>query len=230
MNWMRQYLHAIKEYAKDYVLENTGLKFLALLITAVLWLSVASRPVSQVTFTNVPIMFQNLPETPPLVPSKYDASSARVYLEGPRDVIDSLRPSSISVVADMSKVEPGVRVIALKLDSSLLPPSVHAREISPASVRVTVERQIEKEVIVMPRFDGQPRQGYEVINWTVRPQSVRIVGTESAMRDITQVSTETVSLSDLADAFTSQVKIDLGDASANVNLREERSRNVTLTV
>ena len=33
-------LKVLKEYAKDYVLENTGLKVLALLITAVIWLSV----------------------------------------------------------------------------------------------------------------------------------------------------------------------------------------------
>ena len=31
---MSQYLRGLKEYARDYVLENTGLKVLALLITA----------------------------------------------------------------------------------------------------------------------------------------------------------------------------------------------------
>ena len=54
---MQRYLTAIREYLKDYILENTGLKVLALLITAVLWLSVASRPVQQVTLRNVPSCF-----------------------------------------------------------------------------------------------------------------------------------------------------------------------------
>jgi hypothetical protein len=50
MDWMNDYLKALKEYARPRA-ENTGLKVLALLITAVLWLSIASRPVSQVART-----------------------------------------------------------------------------------------------------------------------------------------------------------------------------------
>src|SRR2546421_3757711 len=98
MGKMLQYQVALKEYAKDYILENTGLKVLALLITGVLWLSVASRPVSQVTLKDVPIEFHNLPDSSNLIVSKYDTLSARVYVEGPRDVVDSLQPSAVSVV------------------------------------------------------------------------------------------------------------------------------------
>src|SRR5437879_4668911 len=112
MDWMSQYLKGLKEYARDYVLENTGLKVLALLITAVLWLSVASRPVSQTALNGVPIELFNLPVSPePLTVSKYETLTARVYLEGPRDVLDALRSGQLSVTADMSNVEPGVRVI-----------------------------------------------------------------------------------------------------------------------
>ena len=64
MDWMNQYLKGLKEYARDYVLENTGLKVLALLITGVLWLSIASRPVSQTALNGVPIELFNLPVSP----------------------------------------------------------------------------------------------------------------------------------------------------------------------
>src|SRR5215467_6708471 len=116
MDWLLHYWKYVKEYARDYVLENTGLKVLALLITAVLWLSVASRPVNQVPIPNVPIEFINLSQSPSLAVSKYDTLSARVFVEGPRDVLDSLRPSQLAVVADMTGVEQGVRVIPLRLD------------------------------------------------------------------------------------------------------------------
>jgi YbbR domain-containing protein len=227
MDRMRHYLSALKEYAKDYILENTGLKVLALLITAVLWLSVASRPVRQVTLQNVPVEFRNWPESPNLTVSKYDTLSARVYLEGPRDVVESLRPSEVSVIADMTGVEPGVRVRPLLLDVSGFPASVKG-EVEPRSIRVTVEKVIQKEVPIIPRFDGQPPAGYEVISWQITPTTVRISGAESQTRDITEVSTETVSLADKTQTFSDSVAIDIG--SPNLNISEQGHRAVMLTV
>src|SRR5262245_2566793 len=121
MEWMGDYFKVVKEYARDYVLENTGLKVLALLITGVLGLVVASRPVSQIALNGVPIEFYNLPESPNLTVSKYDTLAARVYLEGPRDVLDSLRAGQFTVSADMTGVQPGVRVIQLRIESNRLP-------------------------------------------------------------------------------------------------------------
>ncbi|MGA9768680.1 MAG: CdaR family protein [Blastocatellia bacterium] len=228
MNRVWHYLSAVKEYAKDYILENTGLKVLALLITAVLWLSVASRPVRQVTLQNVLVEFRNWPESPNMIVSKYDTLSARVYLEGPRDVVDSIRPSEVSVIADMTGVEPGVRVRPLILDASRLPASVKGKEVEPRSIRVTVERVNQKEVPILPRFDGQPPNGYEVISWQITPATVRISGAESQTRDITEVSTETVSLADKTHTFSESVAIDIG--SPNLNISDGGHRNVMLTI
>jgi len=226
MDRVWHYLSAVKEYAKDYILENTGLKVLALLITAVLWLSVASRPVRQVTLQNVPIEFRSLPES--LIVSKYDTILARVYLEGPRDVVDSVRPSEVSVIADMTGVEPGVRVRQLTFDTSRLQASVKGREVEPRSIRVTVERVIQKDVPITPRFDGQPPPGYEVISWQITPATVQISGAESQTRDITEASTETVSLGDKTHTFSESVAIDIG--SPNLNISEQGHRTVMLTV
>ncbi|HKP84522.1 MAG TPA: CdaR family protein, partial [Blastocatellia bacterium] len=216
MDKVIHYLVVLKEYAKDYILENTGLKVLALLITGVLWLSVASRPVVQVVFSNVPIAFKNLPVSPNLT-IKSDTLTARVYLEGPRDQIDSLRASEVTVVGDMEGVEPGIRLISLQLDRSRLPANIKAREVVPSSIRVMVERVIEKEVPVSPQFEGQPPPGYEVINWQISPTMVRIVGAESEVRDIKEVSTETVSLAGKTAPFSDLVKIIIGSSNLNIS-------------
>jgi len=209
-------------------LENTGLKVLALLITAVLWLSVASRPVSQVPIPNVPIEFLNLNQMPNLTVSKYDTLSARVLVEGPRDILDSLRPAQLSVAADMLNVEPGVRVIPLKVDPTRLPASVKVRDIEPRSIRVTVERVIQKYVPVKPRFEGQPAAGFELVNWQLTPNSVQIAGAESLVRDVTEVSTETVRLNERTESFSEMVAIDIG--SPNLWISDESGRRVMLQV
>lgn len=228
MDKLRRTLAVLKEYAKDYVLENTGLKVLALLITAVIWLSVALRPVGRVTLHEVPIEFANLPVSANLTVSKFDTLTAQVYLEGPRDVVDSLRPSEVSVLADMSDVEPGVRVRQLSLDTSRLPASIKNWEVEPRTIRVTVEKMIEKEVSIVPRFDGQPPAGYEVIGWQVLPPSVHVVGAESLVKEITQVSTETVRLGEKTSPFSNPVAIDIG--SPSISISDPNRRTVMLTV
>ena len=228
MNWFGNYRDAIREYARDYVLENTGLKVLALLITAVLWLSVASRPVTQIALNSVPIEFHNWPESPNLTVSKYDTLNARVYLEGPREVIDSMRGAQFNVAADMTGVEPGVRLIPLNIDTKSLPANVRVKDIEPRKIRVTVERVVEREVPIVPRFEGKPPPNFEVIDWHINPDTVKIGGAESQVHDITEVSTETVSLNDRAAAFTDLVAIDIG--SPNLSLSESSGGKVTLSV
>ena len=226
---MGKYLEAIKEYARNYILENTGLKVLALLITAVLWLSVASRPVSRVTLRDVPIEFRNLPDLPTLIVSKADTLTAQVFVEGARDAIDALRSGEVAVVAEMSGVtEPGVRVIRLKLDTSHLPASLKATSFEPRSIGVTVERVIEKELPIVPRFDGQPPPGFELIRWQISPATVRVSGAESQVRDVTELSTETVSLAHKTEPFNDRVAIYKG--ALNLNIIDEGGNDVTLSV
>lgn len=225
---MKKYLEVVKEYARDYVVENTGLKVLALLITAVLWLSIASRPVNRVTLRDVPIEFGNLP-SPSLIVSKKDALVAQVSVEGPRDAIDALRSGEVVVVADMSDVEPGVRVIRLKLDTGRLPSSVKVREVEPRTIGVTVERVIEKEVPIKPRFDGPPPDGFELIGWQIMPHSVRVSGAESQMRDVAELSTETVSLARRTESFTID-PVAIYKGALNLNIIDEGGTDVRLNV
>ena len=221
------WLNTVKEYGRDYALENTGLKFLALLITAVLWLSVASRPVSEITMYNIPVEFK-IPDSPPLTVSKYDPPPLiRVNLRGPRDVLDALRLSDVTAFADLHNIEPGVRVVTLQVDQSRLPVSLVTR-VEPHSVRVTVERIVETEVPVRPRFEGEPPAGYEVISTNTSPTAIQIVGAESQVRDIHAVSTESIRLDKRIAPFSDWVAIDLGNPS--VNFKDESSRKVMLTV
>src|SRR5262245_6214927 len=225
MDRIRYWLGILYDYAKDYVLENTGLKILALLITAVLWLSVASRPVTEVTLHGVQIELASVPTG--LVPTKFDTLSASVTLRGPRDVLDTLRSGDVGLRADLTGVEPGVRVITVRLDRNRLPANVDEVSIDPYSVRVTIEREATREVTVRPRFDGEPAPGYAVLNWQVSPPTIQVAGAQSQVRDIAEVSTETVSLSGKTGPFTEFVAIDIGSTSINM---EGDNRTVNLTV
>jgi YbbR domain-containing protein len=214
MHWMSRYFKALREYARDYVLENTGLKVLALLITGVLWLSVASRPASQISLNNIPIDLD--PNDSSLIVSKQNTATARVYLEGPREALESLRGGQFSVTADLSDIEPGVRVIPLKIEPNRLPANVSVKEIEPRTIRITVERAIEKEVPITPRWEGGLPAGYEVIDWKIVPSTVKISGAESLIREIIEVSTESVRLTDKTGPFNATVAIDIGSPNLSI--------------
>src|SRR5215471_15756468 len=98
MDTIRYWLGILYDYAKDYVLENTGLKILALLITAVLWLSVASRPVTEVVLHGVQIELATIP--PVRQPTKSVTLSASVTVRGARHVLDTVRAGDSELKAD----------------------------------------------------------------------------------------------------------------------------------
>ncbi|HEU4391636.1 MAG TPA: CdaR family protein [Blastocatellia bacterium] len=210
----------LKEFARDYLLENTALKILALLITAVLWLSVASQPVT--TINNVPVVL-NLRDAPDLVVSKSETMSARVVLRGPREVLDGLGPNDLTVVADLAGAEPGVRVIPLQVDRSRLPSSVQARSVEPKTVSVTIERVVKRDVGIEPRFQGDVPAGFEV-KWEVIPSRIKIRGLANQLGGINQVSTESINIRGKIGQFTEQVAVDIG--IPNVGVAEDEPDRV----
>jgi YbbR domain-containing protein len=99
--------------------------------------------------------------------------------------------------------------------------------VDPRRVRITVERQLTREVKVQPRFEGEPPEGYEVYQWSIIPATVSLRGAASNVEAVTEVSTETVSLAGRQESFRDEVAIDIGDT--NVSIGDDR-RSVTLVV
>jgi YbbR domain-containing protein len=180
-----------------------------------------------VTLNPVAIEFSN--PSPDLTLSKFDTLSAKVFLRGPKDVIDSLRSSDLAVVADLQGIEPGVRVIPLKIDVKRLPPSIDEQsiEIEPRNIRVTIERLVEVELPVNPRIEGEVPQGYEIYQVVITPRTVKVNAPASHIKDVATVSTESVNVAGKTETFSQQVAIDTG--SPNVNINEE-SQKVRLTI
>jgi YbbR domain-containing protein len=118
--------------------------------------------------------------------------------------------------------------VTLEVEPNRLPASVKVKAIDPQKVRVTVERVIEKEVPIVPRFEGEPPPGHQVVDWQITPASVQIGGAESQVQQTTEVTTETVRLTDRTESFSQQVAIDIG--SPNLSISNDAPSKVTLTV
>lgn len=191
--------------ARHIHIENKGLKLLALLL-AILLFAVSRQPVSDVKLFNVPLEYRGLSPNVEISGDVEQTVSLRV--RGPRDVVRSLTPNQLSVVADLTSKEPGERVVQLQAgDVSLPDNAIRVMQIEPASIRLLLEPKLRKRVAVEAQFMGQLAEGVEIYHVSAQPAEIDIEGPQSQLNKVGRLLTETVNLSGRSADF--QVTVDV---------------------
>lgn len=194
-------------------IENKGLKALSLLL-AVLLFVVSRQPVIDLRLMGVSIEYRGLSPGVKIVGDAEQTVSLR--LSGPRDIVRSLTPNQLLVIADLSGKGPGERVVQLKVDESFLPDNVKVMQIEPASIRIKLEPNVTKRVRVEARFSGRVVEGREFYGAELYPGEVEIEGPLSIVDKMDRVLTEKVSL-DRRDAdFQTAVEVEIPQDSLRV--------------
>ena len=189
------------------VIANPGWKLLSLAIALAVWGVVANEP-ELATFTTAGIEYKNLPED--LEISSEPVSTVKLELRGPsgqlRGVSDGASPE---VILDMSDVRVGERTFPIGDGNVRLVRGVQLVRAIPSLVRIRFERHAQRTVKVTPRFHD--RDGYEVADYTVNPDSVAVAGPASHIAQIETVVTDTVNVPGRAGAFEYPVNTFLDD-------------------
>jgi YbbR domain-containing protein len=176
---------------------NPGWKLLSLAIAVVVWGVVANEPELS-TFTTAGIEYKNLPEG--LEISSEPVSAVKLELRGPsgqlRGVSDGASPE---VILDMSDVRVGERTFPIGDGNVRLVPGVQLVRAIPSLVRIRFERHAQRTVKVTPRLHD--RDGYEVADYTVNPDSVAIAGPASHIAQVETVVTDTVNVPGRVGSF-----------------------------
>lgn len=195
-------------------IENKGLKLLSLLL-AILLFAVSRQPISDLKLFNVPLEFRGL--SPNVEISGAFDQTVSVRVRGPRDIVRSLTPNQLSVVADLTSKEAGERTVQLRPDDVSLPDdSIQVIQIEPASIPLYLELKLRKSVAVEAQFTGQLAEGLEVYRTSIEPQSVEIEGPQSQINKIGRVLTETVNLSGRNRDFAATVDVETPHRSLRV--------------
>lgn len=190
---------------RHFHIENKGLKLISLLLAFLLFI-VSRQPQREVLLVGVPIVYANLNSG--LEISSNVPATANVRLQGPQDLVRSIMPNQIEVLADLSNKAPGERVAQLKPTDST-PRDVKVLRIEPASIELQIEVTQRKIVPIEVPLTGQAAPGFEKLGYKVEPPTIGIEGPQSKISKVTSAPTESISLDSRRESFQTPVDIDL---------------------
>jgi YbbR domain-containing protein len=202
---------------------HLGLKFLAIALATLLWLTVAGEQVVE-RGMRIPIEFLNKPQDLEIVgdpPTLVD-----VRISGSSTLLSRMDPGEVSAVLDLSAARPGTRIFPLRTASVRLPYGVEVSQIIPSTVQLELERAASRTVNVRPAIEGEPAPGFVVGSVVPSPATVEVVGAASRVAQLVEATTEPIAIDGRSETVRDTVNVGLADAS----LRLTEAREVTVVV
>ncbi len=203
---------------------NLGLKFVAVGLGTLLWLTVGSDHFVERS-VRVPLLFLNVPPSVDIAPDAPD--SVEVHLRGRASQLSGDQ-ADVTVYIDLADGRPGSRLFHLRTDQVATPFGVEVTQVFPSSVMLTLETRGAKKVPVEPTVEGTPAEGYEVGQIVVDPTEVEVVGPVSQLEVLRRAITETVMIEGASANVTQLVSI--GVVNSALRLSKPQMARVTVEI
>jgi len=209
---------------RDALRRNLGLKLVALGGAVAIWTFVSTRPTLE-RAVEAELRYANVPHELELNPDQVD--QVTVILSGDRGRLDELAGRALSAEVDLSHVPgPGERTFTITEESLALPQGVHLVRAIPSQLRLHLESRIRRQLPVQPTFVGVAANGYSLDSYTVDPPLLTVVGPESRVSLLGQVTTDRIDLSQVIGEKTFQAAAYMSDPY----VRFEDGAQVTVNV
>lgn len=204
---------------------HLGLKFLAIALATLLWLTVAGEHLGE-RGMRVPLEFRNKPAELEIVGDP--PSTVDVRLSGSSAFLSRLDPAEIVAVLDLATARPGSRLFHLRTDEVSVPYGVRVEQIAPATLSLELEKSARRMVSIVPAIEGEPAPGF--VTGTVRPDpaTVEVAGPESRLKALEEATTEPISIEGRRDTVKDTVTV--GVADSLLRLRKAQTVNVTVEI
>lgn len=207
---------------------NLGLKIMALVFAAFLWLIVVNidDPVESATFRNIPVTVQNteiVTNEGKVYRILDDTQSVSVIVRAKRSVLSKLSSSSIVATADMSQMQ----IESLVPITATLPgyDGRYTAEATPNNLKVKIEDQTKNAIPLTVSVSGTPRDGYVVGEMTTNPEKITVRGSESLVSSIDKAVAK-VDVSGLSKTSVLQAELVYYDGNGNVVDKTQLSDNL----
>jgi YbbR domain-containing protein len=187
-----------------YLGSNSGFKIISLIMAIILWFFMAMRGQTEIT-VEIPIEFKNIPEGYEI--TLQSAKTVNVMLRGQDNLIKKLRPHDTSIFVPMDNAKEGETIYYLTKDNLLLPSEISSKLISPASVKIKIEKTISRYVRIKPVISGNPMEGYNMKQIILDPQQIMLRGTKTVLDSIEYIKTEPIDITNQKATFTHDIPL-----------------------
>jgi YbbR domain-containing protein len=206
---------------RNLIVRNWELKLLSLFLAFVLWLSLVpeEKTFSEKTLT-IPLETHNLPADMELV--EKPEPTVDVTIRAANRMINEISAANVFVKLNLSAATVFQQEYPLNESMISLPSGAEVVRVSPAKVRLKLERTEEVLLDIVPTVIGQAMEGYGVSKIEITPPRVLVKGPESKIKEKDKVSTSPINISGLI--ASTEVEADLILPKPELRLASPRAR------
>jgi YbbR domain-containing protein len=179
----------MRELFRKYVLNDLGLKLMALAISVGLWWVVSRDPTVE-SIVKAPIEFVHAPEN--LVMTADTPFEIQVAVSGPERTIRSMDQAEINAVIDLAGVKAGERTFDLDPRQIHAPRGVKVERVMPSQIHINFSPSATRTVEVRPRVIGTFVSGYGITDVSTDPATIVIEGPANRVNAIDMAITDPV--------------------------------------
>jgi len=199
---MKRYIQILGKFIED---KNLVPKLGSILLAVILWAYISTGKSGDVRF-KLPLTYAGLEEN--YVVSKASHKFVVVEVQGNKDDLKNISSKNIKLVVDLSTAEKDeykpYKIQYQKIDFT----DDFKIELYPEDVKILIEKKIERNVRIVPRYSGSAEKGFKAGRIRLNPEYVKISGPASVVNSIGVVYTEEIPVDDKNSAFRQDIRIE----------------------
>jgi len=167
------------------------LRLVSLLLALLIWITYSGRIYEkralEERYVQVPLVYQSQPPNTRIDINNY---VIQVTLEGSDEELAELRNDEVSVRISLEAASEGLHTFSITSENVTWPSrykTLEVKNIAPDTVEFTLTETMEKDVPVIVMYQGEPAEGYEVIDVKVSPARVTIQGPRDDVSKLNQL-------------------------------------------
>ena len=175
---------------KRYVVHNSGLKFLSLVLATGLWFMISKDEQPAEVAIRAPIVFQHVPEQ--LEISSESIPEAQIRVRGPERIIRQLKANEVQAEIDLAGVKSGERTFDLTSQQVRHPHDIEVKQVVPSQLHLAFDTRSKRQVEIRPRVTGNFATGEQIVRVDTDPPRITITGPRHHVEKIDAATTDPI--------------------------------------
>ncbi len=193
----------------QFIIRNWKLKLLSLLLAVMLWFTVFLIGEMKREL-RIPVTLTNLGKE--YLVAKIDLEKVDVTVTGRVAILKDVKDTDIKVTVNLSNPKEGENIFNLSKTNVEVPRGVQVGQIKPSSLRIDIDRIVEKRLKTVVQLDPKWTRRYAVKSWS--PGFITVEGPKRIWGDKTFIETNPVTGDFKRDEETVMVPLNTEGLSA----------------